>query len=532
MRRGHTHSVILRRQALPGVIAALARCRDGAVTPTLALSITALIAIGGLAFDYARLAGLDTELQNAADHAALAAASQLDGRPGACQRAASAARTMVQNHSLFANDGEGSPITLASEAGCDAVGSVRFYQDQTKATPATADGNARFVEVSVSARRTNYALTPVIGVLASGAMTGTAFAGLSSAVCKVPPLMMCNPHENPAGGGSVDVAALVGKGILAKAGGSSMWAPGNFGFLDIGAGPGANSLREAFGKVETSFQCIRAGHVDTAPGNMDSITAAINTRFDIYENGWAAQCGGEDCPPAFNTVKDLVRRSNGGCGLNPNNRQGWHPVEAPQHYRPDPVTRTDTSVTVIGHPRDICHAVSLEGDCSGGRIGDGAWDRDIYFRVNHGLATRQAWQSRLQSEGVANFASPTRYEVYLWELKTGRLAPRAVGNALSTYSAPICGTPVGPPAHADRRVTSIAVVNCIEQAVTGRATNVKVEEWLDIFLVEPSYQRWDDASLSRTMGDEVYVEVIGRTRPAGGRSGPQTVRRDVPYLIE
>lgn len=513
-------------------MAALILSAEGAVAPTLALSLTALVAIGGLAFDYARLAGLDTELQNAADHAALAAASQLDGRPGACQRAAEAARAMVQNHTLFANDGANTRIVLASESACDAVGSLRFYQDQPKSIPATADDNARFIEVSVNARRANYALTPVVGAVSSGEVSGTAFAGLASAICKVPPLMLCNPHENSAGGGSIDVAALIGKGILAKAGGNGAWMPGNFGFLDMGAGSGADSVQEAFGKAETHFPCIPTGQVGTAPGNMRSIAAALNTRFDIYASGWAAQCGGNACPPAFNTVKDLVRSPGGGCGLNPATRQGWHPAEAPNHYRPSPVTRADSSVSVMGHPRDICHAVSLEGDCPGGRVGDGAWDRDAYFRVNHGLATPQGWQARLQADGVANAHNPTRHDVYRWELETGSLSPRSLGNGTSAFPAPVCGTPSATPGQPDRRVLLLAVVNCREQGVGGRSPNVRVEAWLDIFLVEPSYRRRDDANAFRTTADQIYVEVIGQTAMAGGGSGLQTVRRDVPYLIE
>ena len=38
---------------------------EGAVAPTIALSLSALIAVGGIAFDYARMASLDTELQDA-----------------------------------------------------------------------------------------------------------------------------------------------------------------------------------------------------------------------------------------------------------------------------------------------------------------------------------------------------------------------------------------------------------------------------------------------------------------------------------
>ena len=51
------------------------------------LSLFALIGAGGIAFDYARLAALDTELQKAADQAALAAATQLDRADGSRDRA-------------------------------------------------------------------------------------------------------------------------------------------------------------------------------------------------------------------------------------------------------------------------------------------------------------------------------------------------------------------------------------------------------------------------------------------------------------
>ena len=61
--------------------------QSGAIAPVFALALPMLIVAGGVSFDYARLAAMDSELQNAADQAALAAASQLDGLPGACLRA-------------------------------------------------------------------------------------------------------------------------------------------------------------------------------------------------------------------------------------------------------------------------------------------------------------------------------------------------------------------------------------------------------------------------------------------------------------
>ena len=70
---------------------------SAAVAPTVALSLFALVGAAGIAFDYARVASLDTELQSAADQAALAAATQLDGQDGACARAAAAAAGLLSN---------------------------------------------------------------------------------------------------------------------------------------------------------------------------------------------------------------------------------------------------------------------------------------------------------------------------------------------------------------------------------------------------------------------------------------------------
>ena len=103
---------------------------DGAVGPTIALSLVGLIAAGGIAFDYARLASMDTELQNAADQAALAAVTQLDGTSGATTRAIAAAQSLLANETRFANDGSGVTIQTG-QSGTDSSGNaivrVRFF---------------------------------------------------------------------------------------------------------------------------------------------------------------------------------------------------------------------------------------------------------------------------------------------------------------------------------------------------------------------------------------------------------------------
>src|SRR3546814_724515 len=227
--------------------AGLQRSEAGAVAPTVALSLFGLIAAGGLAFDYARLASLDTELQNAADHAALAAASQLDGEndsatgvnDDAITRAEKAARELIQNETRFANDGHQDDRAIT-------VPTIIFYKEKERipGNVTTDPTQARFVEVTVEERRANYALTPIAGAFGAD-LRGTAYAGLGSAICKVPPLMMCNPDETGPDSDFV-ISDYAGKGILAKSGGSGAWAPGNFGFLESGAQPSAEQLRRTF----------------------------------------------------------------------------------------------------------------------------------------------------------------------------------------------------------------------------------------------------------------------------------------------
>lgn len=479
---------------LPSLIDRLARCEDGAVLPLVAMSVIGLVSVGALAFDYSRLVALDTELQNAADHAALAAATQLDDS-GSCAAPTAAASELVANETRFATDAAGPIVTIQS---------VVCENDM--------------VTVTVVARTVDYAITPVYALVADdvqGTTLARASARLSSAICKVPPLMMCNPAE--LAGGTFDVDSYVGKGILAKAGGGGSWVPGNFGFLEVGASPSASNLRDVFGRVNTNFECVAETGVTTAPGNMVAVSTAINTRFDIFENGWAAGCGGIDCPPALNTSKDVVK-AGGSCSLS---NSGWRQVAAVEQYAPNAGTRTDDDgVTSMGHPRDICHAVSYDGDCPGGRVGDGNWDRTTYFNTNHPTVPTATWQSDLG-------ATPTRYQTYLWEIMTGRLTPGRPVGSWTSHKAPVCGAGLAPSATAvDRRKASVAVINCVAQSVNGHSVNVETVKWMDVFLVEPSLDRNTD----RTSKAEIYIEVIGETETGNGEQA-QLVRRDVPYLV-
>ncbi|HEU4704715.1 MAG TPA: pilus assembly protein TadG-related protein [Sphingomicrobium sp.] len=533
----------------------LFRNTEGAVAPTIALSLLALIAVGGIAFDYARMASMDTELQNAADQAALAAASQLDGQPGACARAAAAARNMISNLTYMANDGAGNAVVIADEPGCDASGNVRFYQNASKTTAATSDGDAKFVEIQVNPRTAVYALTPVVAAFSSGGLTAVAFAGLGEAICRVPPLMLCNPNE--ANDPDFTIADYIGKGIrLVANDGGGNYGPGLFGFLEVGQGNGAIDLAKALGRQGDPGNCSSGSGVEPNTGNMVSVRDALNTRFDLLQNGLNLACSGNGdlCPPSLNSRKDLLRQGTGGnsCGFATGGGQGW---KEPANVYPNlptstaPRALTDpeiASVAPMGYPRDMCHAFSIEGSCTpyvAGEpniIGDGNWDRLAYFRSRSGGATPEwpeaagytpatlgAFQTWM--EGMFGTSTPTRYQVYQYEMANAaaRLRPVTSGGRVS-HGQPVCNPPgIVPSANEpDRRVLSVAVINCVDQDVGASSTDVPVIKWIDIFLTEPAVPR------TRTEIGDVYIEVVGETANSYEGNNFQVIKKSIPYLIE
>jgi len=520
---------------------ALLRSTKASVAPTVALSLVALIASGSVAFDYARLASLDTELQSAADQAALAAAGQLDGNAGACARAAAAASGLLANQTLFANETSSRAVTVTNESACDATGVIQFYQSYDKVNDtfgpaADTEANAKVVLVRVNPREAVYALTPVVAAFRSGNISAEAVASLGSSICKVPPVMMCNPAE-PTGNTNVnyDFNPSEGQGLRLVIGDPD--APGNFGFLRIDAA-GAQQVAKEVGYDNPPYGCMATNGVSTEPGNMISVRAAFNTRFDISENGSTTCPAGGTCSASRNSRKDLVRKT--GCGLsNPNDwNEATIPYRAPNVTPLSPTNMMDATNTypeVMGYPRDLCHAVSLTGTCSGGIIGDGSWDIDAYFKVNYNW-THAQWVAQTLLDPA--LGPVTRYDVYEWELANPAVVgsintQQNVSNGYKAYSSPVCRgslTP-NPPTVVDRRRISVAVVNCRAQSLHGAETNVQVRKWLDVFLVEPAIQRGNGPTRRTTNGD-IYVEVIGVTGSGTGGEADNTVtRRDVPYLI-
>jgi hypothetical protein len=306
---------------------------------------------------------------------------------------------------------------------------------------------------------------------------------------------------------------------------------------------------------------VASDGINTEPGAAVTVTDALNTRFDIYQNDNVSCPSGGACAASINSVKDLRRPANADQCKFVNNGNGWQlDTSGTGYYGQNvPTTAADlpttTTPSAMGHPRDECHAVSNTGTCTDGRMGDGNWDRDAYFRTNYvrsdgtywsGGTGAGSWQantglSPTVARTAPNYAS--RYNVYAWEIAhrdqaidgvtvLGPRAPGATGATLVSYGKPQCSAPQGygsgqvPDATTpDRRRISVAVVNCTANSVNGNSTDVPVEKWIDVFLVEPSENR------AKTNDGDMYVEVVGETKNSGQNASAVIVRQ-VPYLIK
>ena len=519
----------------------LLRDDAGAVAATYAMSLTALMVIAGVGFDYGRLAAMDSELQNGADQAALAGVTQLDGASGACSRAAARAVDLVTNTTIVATSAN--TITVSAESACDATGNVRFWQTKDHSSPATSDANARFIEVIVASRSADYAFTPIAGVLRSS-IQAAAMAGLGSSVCKVPPMMICSPNAaNP-----FDAANKIGWGVQVTGHGNGRtgsgnpvgsWAPGDFGFLSVGPGTQKEDLVKALAFKSVPLDCVPVNGTKPETGNPQALYDAINTRFDIYDfsagNGTTlSPCFSGSCPAASNVVKDIVKAdtsTNGkSCKLD---SKGWHLPAADRQFWPKATANGDGTYNDAGHslaieamglPRDLCHYASFGTTCNGGasgRFGNGIWARKDYFKLNHSGGERPPSPDTV-----------TRYQTYRWEIDQNNMPNNLAAGSDKQYGRPVCST--GTADGVDRRVFTLAVVkNCTSPvgtfpALSGSSNVAVIDEWVDMFLVEPVVDNRGNGSVN----DSIYMEVIGPSKLAGaGVAANQLVRRDVPYLV-
>jgi hypothetical protein len=467
--------------------------QSGAVAALTGVALVGLVAIGGLAYDVSRAYALRAELESAVDAAALAGASQLDGssrghgprpdrrhgqRPWATWSAT--ARPWPTPSRPMSRSG---PATSPSSA---------------PATPdvlaATSDANASFIRISLTPRSLGLVFGALTGVGGFNA-TARAVAGYGTAICKVPPLLLCNPNE--ATSLTFDGDAYIGKSVLLTPppGGNGAWGPGNFGFLSVGSG--AADVKNAMGRSPPLTECFGAT-AQTQPGNIASADDWFNVRFDIYN---ASAGGNKNDPlflPAMNTMIG-AKTAAGNSACSPS-------VSAPSNS----CASAAALASGTGFPLDCGQT---------GVLGSGVWNAAQYFATNHSGINPSTYTPQVPAgstgTGWAAFGpapaaggtSPTRYQVYKWELAMldGSIAKPAgafsdsqtATSGSHDYAAPQCnktGAQVAP----DRRTISAVIANCHADNVHGSST-VHIIAYVDLFLTAPA------------VSNKIYGEVIGAT---------------------
>lgn len=414
-----------------------ADCR-GSVAIYVAMFTAIGIGGGALAIDYGRVALLKSQLQSAADAAALAAVTHLDGNVQSRSRSESVARSAARNRSV-----------LPSGAGVTdlVIDQVTFYSEfSSSPVAATSDLDAKFVEVTMSAQTVKYMFAPVLNMFGGTPHSGQqlharSVAGSRPFICHAPPLMICdlgegNPADDPT------LATNIGKQIrlTEPQGGSGTWAPGNFGLLSLPDGSsGASAIKTALAAIQPQ-DCYQLDVV-TATGTMTNpVKDGINVRFDIS--------------PIF----------------------------------------TPPAPNVINFPKDS----TLIADETA-RLGNGVWDLDGYWGDKHGGtppvaltgATRyQVYLYELGEQYAAN-GKQTLHPVPQGSLPVGfaLITPPTVDipiNAANPTLPDFDGVPQNTPASNGpaRRLMGVAILQCVADNIQGHGTYPTNGKFVELFITE------------------------------------------------
>jgi Flp pilus assembly protein TadG len=470
---------------------------DGVILPYVTMMLVVIVGVSVLALDGSRYMSLQTQLQNGADALALAGAAELDRTPTAIERATNAVDSLISNSSLFGS-GAGRNVQVAR---------IRFLsslpaRDSDPILPGnqTSDPTqAAFIEVTAEPIGLPTILpTSFFGganVLAVGAQ---AVAGFDQVVCDFTPMFICNPFETQGMTYEQATQALVSasndptsqRQLIRLAGTqkkSGVFSRGDFGYLT----PTTGSLpADACGPISgggigqaTAASrppiCLRLSGVDLQPGNDRAAMDGLNTRFDIYANGF------QSCKANYvadvNVRKGYTTLGNvNWCSAQPSGTN-WPIGDA--DAAPFPVDQNMIVAAADGHQAQVLDRTIA--------IGNGIWDCTGYWSVAHFAGPGKT----LPPPGCTSTATISRYSVYQYEMNY--ISDRSPGTEIG---APQCN-PLG---IKFRRVLNAAIINCSSNPVAMRsdARNVPVAGFGKFFLTLPA-----------ALAASPYVEFLGLIKP-------------------
>ncbi|MEX5729751.1 Flp pilus assembly protein TadG [Rhodovulum iodosum] len=508
-------------------IAQFAHSTKGSIAVLWAMSLVVLLGLVALSFDFGRMASTQAELQSYADHVALAAGGELDGKSDAITRAQAAAANLVSDSQTFA---EGVRALSGDTNYTLSFHSSLPSSDLSAVGSTTTDpALASYVRVLVNTRNVRYTFYSAFNALLDGTtpadaqVNAVAVAGYTQYACDVTPLMFCLP-EVP-----FPAEDNVGRLIQLRSGGNGAgaWGPGDFGFLlplgsgydissvidDEGACSGLSSAVQIASCIMGAYgnlaRCYSTRGVDVMTGQGNGLTsAAFNTRFDLYRATMTGERNVADFAPAPNVIKGIIPNGGGSCIGN--------------RERPSP--------TSMGLPRDNCF-YPFPGTCTN-RVGSGNWSDNCnaYFQTNYvdnGVAI-PAWAAGACTwDPLAGEMGMTRWEVYKAEIDAagGLASTTPLLNSPDETGRGSCSSQPQIQDY-DRRMVIAAGIDCVSHPINGRATDVPVEEYYKVFMTEPV---GDDGTTPPNV--DIWGEIIGSAGGSGaGSGGLGSVFHDVVQL--
>jgi Flp pilus assembly protein TadG len=264
------------------------RGERGSILVMAAIGMLSMLLAVGLGVDISRFYLAKTELQNAADAAALAGASALNSHATGISDAVARA-TQAMNNYDFNNTG----VSLTGTNVLFSASLNSGYMDAASAQGSPA--SIRFVKVTTSPSAIGVSFAKMV-LGNSKNLSASATAGLS-----VPLNVFCN--FIPLSVIDYDVPMVPGQTYIIRAGTTNSPSPGNYQILAI-AGPGGVDV--GFGIGSGVDACAEPGatyNLDTKPGlTAGKVRTGINSRFDDYQG---SQLDPVEQPPDTN-VKEGV----------------------------------------------------------------------------------------------------------------------------------------------------------------------------------------------------------------------------------
>jgi Flp pilus assembly protein TadG len=470
--------------------------REGAILPYVALMLVVIFGLSALAIDASRLMNVQTQLQNAADALALAGAAELDRRPDSIIRADAAI------HNLIANPVTGAGINqIAEVAGIDFLRSLPASDDLPVTTANLTDDPTLAEYVQVTVKPVAMSMIFPMSLLSEGhdiSVGAQAVGGYDQIVCNVTPLYVCNPFEAAGMTYYQATQALVeasqnsaSQHQLIRLAGSQLnngaYTAGTMGYVApatgllpaAGCGPGAGQgVPQALAASQVRA-CFRLSGINLLPGEDQPAMDGLNTRFDIYANGFSA-C--RIYAPDLNVRKGYITLGNvNWCNAVPS---------SPNWPLPDP-----TSAALPVDQSMIRANSSLDTSIP---IGNGVWNCAAYWSVAHAVGPGKD----SPPPGCSATATISRYSVYNYEMNF--LTDRSLS---AETGAPQCA----PPGEQSRRVAYAAIINCGSTPIPIHpdAQGVPVAAFGRFFLVLPA---------NSGTGGNPYAEFLGLVK----RSDPQS----------